>query len=213
MAEVFKSKRLRFLLVILIAVLANVLWLGEIVWIKGWAGTRWLSGQMWASVFVCMLVPTATLLTVRKDRGGRPIKMIGFVLITGAVLMICYEIVRDSLYSLHSVGFLALLLQGDLLQDLKDLAVLAGIPFAVILASLTLHVMLHVLIQPMKKTALFYFAGAFLLVGPASVASVLVLPALNGSTDYIHAVKMGYPAFWSVICAALAALPAQQRMG
>jgi hypothetical protein len=212
MAELFKSKSLQLLLVILIAVLANVLWLGEIVWIKGWAGTRWLSGQMWASVWVCLLVPTATLLTVRRDRGCRPIKMTGFVLITGAVLLICYEIVRDSLYSLHSVGFLALLMQGDLLQKLKDFAVLAGIPFAVILASITLHATLHLLIQPMKRTALFYFAGAFLLVGPASLASVLILPALNGSTDYIHAVKMGYPAFWSVICTAFAAFPAQQRM-
>jgi hypothetical protein len=102
-------------------------------------------------------------------------------------------------------------MQGHLRQNLSDFAVLAAIPFAIALASLILTALLNLWIHPMKRSAFFYFVGAFLLTVPASLLSIQIFPALDGSTDYIHAVKMGYPAFWTVLLTAVAAGLSRQK--
>jgi hypothetical protein len=211
MVEGIKSTKLQVFLVVLIAVFANALWLGEIVWIKGWAGTNWLKGSMGSALLICLLVPVAVLLMVDRFQRLPPTKISGFVLISAIVLMICYEITRASLFRIHALGFLDHLMQGHLRQNLSDFAVLAGIPFAIALAGLILPVILNLMIQPMKRTAFFYFVGAFLLTVPASLVSIHIFPALDGSTDYIHAVKMGYPAFWTVLLTAVAAGLSRQK--
>jgi hypothetical protein len=45
---------------------------------------------------------------------------------------------------------------------------------------------------------------ALFLVLPLSVATITAFPALNGATDEIHAVKMGYPVLWTALLVPLA---------
>lgn len=55
------------------------------------------------------------------------------------------------------------------------------------------------LLGPVSRCTALYAAAAFVLAVPASLMTIHLLPALNGARDYIHAVKMGYPAFWTVV--------------
>jgi hypothetical protein len=49
-----------------------------------------------------------------------------------------------------------------------------------------------------------FFLSAFLLILPLSLVTIQVVPALHNETDLINAVKMGYPAFWSVLLIGIA---------
>jgi hypothetical protein len=51
-------------------------------------------------------------------------------------------------------------------------------------------------------------AAALLLVMPLSVATIKIFPALNGSMDEIHSIKMGYPVFWTTVL-----VPVALRLG
>ena len=61
---------------------------------------------------------------------------------------------------------------------------------------------------PTSYLAMPYLALALLLVLPLSFATIHVVPALNGSSDEIHAIKMGYPVFWTALL-----VPAALRLG
>ena len=61
---------------------------------------------------------------------------------------------------------------------------------------------------PTGYRAIPCLAGALLLVLPLSFATIHLLPALNGSTDEIHAIKMGYPVFWTALL-----VPTALRLG
>jgi hypothetical protein len=43
-----------------------------------------------------------------------------------------------------------------------------------------------------------------ILVLPLSFTTIRMLPALNGSTDELHSIKMGYPVFWAALIVPLA---------
>ncbi|HYR85045.1 MAG TPA: hypothetical protein VE422_13265 [Terriglobia bacterium] len=60
---------------------------------------------------------------------------------------------------------------------------------------------------------LHYWTGILVAVGlllvlPISIATIKVFPALNGSTDQIHSIKMGYPIFWTAVL-----VPIAMRLG
>jgi len=81
-------------------------------------------------------------------------------------------------------------------EALEQLAVL---PIAILLASAVIHASVSRLLGETSRWTTLYVAAAFVLVVPASLLTIQLLPALNRFTDYIHAVKMGYPAFWTVV--------------
>lgn len=59
--------------------------------------------------------------------------------------------------------------------------------------------------------AAILLALAFLAVLPLSFATIKHLPAINGSIDQIHSIKMGYPVFWSALLTPLAVYLGQKR--
>ena len=54
-------------------------------------------------------------------------------------------------------------------------------------------------LDPTYRRTPLYLVVALILVLPLSFATIRLLPALNGSTDEIHAIKMGYPVFWTAL--------------
>jgi hypothetical protein len=63
-------------------------------------------------------------------------------------------------------------------------------------------------LEPVCWRTVVYLAVVLVLVLPLSFATIQILPALNSSTDQIHAIKMGYPVFWTALL-----LPVGLRLG
>jgi hypothetical protein len=171
--------------------------------VKGWEGLNWLSGYPWAAVPVCLAITLAAWIGAgsrKRESGGR---FIAFLILAWGLLLLCFELAKASLYILHSVGFLwyfpDLLKQGSLWSRLHDLGLFLGIPLAVLLTSVGLYWAVCLFHQRISRWTLLILILGLILIMPASLATCHVLSAVDYRTDYFHAVKMGYPAFWAVV--------------
>ena len=170
---------------------------------KGWAGLNWLGGYPCAAVPVCLAIALAAWIGAGSRKPRSAVRSIAFLVLVWGLLLLCFELARSSLYTLHSVGFLwffpELLKQGDLWSRLHELVLLLGIPLAVLLAGLGLFLAIRLFLQRISQWTLLFLILGLILIMPASLATCHVLSAIDYRTDYFHAVKMGYPAFWAVV--------------
>jgi hypothetical protein len=174
------------------AFLAWGLWLGEVCWIKGWTGLAWLSGFNWSALPICALVAieSAYLLGARSP-WPRRIKFVGvgFVWMMAAFLAgrwAAFEMFSGPTTPRHSLP-----------------AVLV-VAIALVVVSVGLTVAANRWLSPLHAWTGIPVAAALLLVVPLSLVTIQVIPALNGSSDAVHSVKMGYPVFWTALLVPLA---------
>jgi len=171
--------------------------------VKGWEGLNWLTGYPWAAVPVCLAIALAAWIGAGSRKRVSAVRFIAFLILAWGLLLLCFELARSSLYTLHSVGFLLylpdLLKQGSLWNRLYDLVLLLGIPLAVLLAGPGLFLAIRLFLQRISQWTLLFLILGLILIVPASLATCHVLSAIDYRTDYFHAVKMGYPAFWAVV--------------
>jgi hypothetical protein len=118
-----------------LGLLSTGIWLGEVIWLKGWEGLRWLDGYPWAAPPTALAVSLGALVagsgrthTSWRRRGA-------FLIMVWAALWASFEVSRYSLFALHSRGFIMYLGTGSLSQKLDDVGVVMTVPFAVVLAS------------------------------------------------------------------------------
>jgi hypothetical protein len=177
-------------LLILTALIAWGLWLGEVCWVKGWAGLAWLDGFNWSALPICAVIVVTSSCVVSPDVGWRqriPFVLFGFVVAAGAFVAGRWAMIEigsawvfpfyDPLITLAAAG----------------LAVSVGLTAAASRWLAPVHVW----------TALVVIV-ALVLVLPLSLITIKVLPALSGDTDDIHAIKMGYPVLWTALLVPLA---------
>lgn len=174
------------------AVVAWSLWLGEVCIVKGWEGVAWLSGFNWASLPICVVIVVVTAIFV-PSRGLQTskLKFVG----TGVVItVIAFFLARRSAFELFSGATTASIgVMAFATLALTATAVSVGLTIAGNRWLSKLH----------RWTAGLLILGLVLTL-PMSYVTIRLLPALNGSTDMVHAVKMGYPVFWTVILVPLA---------
>jgi hypothetical protein len=194
---------LRIALVVLLAFLAFGSWHGEVRLVKGWEGLAWLDGYPWAAVPVCLAIALAAWIGADQKTRRPAIRVLAFLLVSWGLLLLCFEIAKASLFALHSVGFLfyfpEMLKQGSLWDMLYELGLFLGVPLAVILTSVGLYWAIYLFLQRISQWTLLFLILGLILIMPASLATCHVLSAIDYRTDYFHAVKMGYPAFWAVV--------------
>lgn len=190
----------RVLGIVALGLAAIGLWLAEVLRVKGWQGLRWLDGYPWAAVPVCLFVALGALIAA----GGETVRPVrrpaGFVVAVWITSLGSFEISRVSLIDLHTPSWL--LLDPELVtlwMKISLLSPLIRLAVAVALASVGIYLSIHFFLRPISRWTILYLAGGFLLVVPASLLTIRVVPAINGATDYLHAVKMGYPTFWTVV--------------
>lgn len=191
--------------VVLLALVAWATWFYEVVAVKKWDGLNWLIGFPHAAVVGVVCVAAAMLL-VQIARGARPSwwKGAAFVVITAALSLLAFSVAREALYLIHGRMLL--------LRTTYDVALRNfSVAMLLITGALALFVVLaaRVLIARITLASALYFVAAIALVMPASLMTIHLFPALNGHTDYLHAVKMGYPLFWTVVLFAIASLCAR----
>lgn len=170
---------------------------------KGWAGLNWLGGYPWAAVPVCLAIALAAWIGAGSRKQESAVRFIAFLVLAWGLLLACFELAKASLFALASPGFLLyqpdLLRQGSLLDRFRELSLLLGVPLAILLASLGLFLISRLFLPRMSWWTVLLLLLGLVLIIPASLATIRFLPAINGQTDDIHAIKMGYPAFWAVV--------------
>jgi hypothetical protein len=197
----------RFSLVIVAAVVALGLWLAEVYWVKGWAGLAWLDGFNWSSLPICAVIVTTCSDFVAPDAAWRDrIKFVFFALLLTIAAFVSGRwamIEIDSIWGWYGQ---------------PPLVVLYPQPFVVLgAAGLTvsggLTVAANRWLTPLYSWTVLAVIVSLALVLPLSFVTVAVFPALNGDTDWIHAIKMGYPVLWTALLVPPALRLGRKRAG
>jgi hypothetical protein len=172
------------------------LWLGEVCWVKGWTGLAWLSGFNWSAVPICLLVVVLCgwLMNGHPPWSAR-LKFFAAGFIASLAAFVVERFVAFELFSGGAPAGLTVVVAGAFI-------------LGVALVPIVVPVVSKRWLAPTSYLAVLYLFGALLLVLPLSFATVRVLPALNGSSDEIHAIKMGYPVFWTALL-----VPTALRLG
>jgi hypothetical protein len=186
------GKAIRFVLLIAGALAAWGLWFAELVWIKGWPGLAWLSGFNWSAVPICALF--AFLATIVVSAKRETSTRLAFFTIAAAISLASFALERQIAFHLFAGSF-----PGRSSFGFGILAILVGL-----VSSLALTYAANRWLAPMHFWAGILVIFALLAVLPLSFATIRVFPALNGSVDQIHSIKMGYPVFWTSLLVPLA---------
>ncbi len=167
------------------ALLAWGLWLGEVCWIKGWTGLRWLAGFNWSALPICAMIVIlcAGLLSGRGSGPGR----LKFLTLGWALTMAAFVAGRWAAFALFSGPT----------TPRQALPAIIAIVVSGIAVAFGLWAAANRWLAPLYAWTGLLVGVALLLVIPLSLATIRLIPALNGSTDEIHAFKMGYPVFWT----------------
>jgi hypothetical protein len=192
----------RVLLVLGLAALALGSWSVEVRWVKGWAGLAWLEGWTFAALPGCLCVALSLLLATGSARRPGRLRAAAFTVLATAVSLGAYELGRRGLLAIPAVAWLSR-------REAFEVITLR-LAMAVALAASGLHAATR-LLAPQSPWGLVLSTVALALVLPASAATIALLPAPNGSTDLIHAVKMGYPPAWTCLLLALATAASTRR--
>ena len=187
---------IHLLLVLAGAFAAWSIWLAEVCWVKGWAGLAWLSGFNWSVLPICALIVTIASYVVCGDASRS--RRLTFIGVGCAITIAASVVARWAAFELFSGGVPGRRSLGAaIVLLLADLSVAAGLTISANRWLAPLHSWTGILV-----------AAGLLLVLPLSIVTVKAFPALNGSTDEIHAIKMGYPIFWTAVL-----VPAALRLG
>lgn len=160
------------------------LWFGEIHWLKGWPGTAWLSGFTWSSFPICALLCLLCSYAVRPHVATS--KRTAFVGASFAMAMCSFLLVRQAFFYLFSGGFPS----GPAYRPMIELVIGWWI------LPLSLPFFANRWLGPIHRWAPVLIAGSLALAIPLSFLTIKIFPAVNGSTDQVHAFKMGYPVIW-----------------
>lgn len=175
--------------ILLLAILAQALWLYEIVVRIGWANLAWLRKDLISPLGVCFCAATAYLLPFvvkYKQIDGKVIlTWLSFICVNIAVFYIG-EAVLKNLFS----PLIALLSFGKSLK-MRFFGLLAVSIFA-----FGYYIITHKLIFNVRKQQLALFPLSVFLMFVLGSISVFLIPGFGNGESIVDAVKMGYPQFW-----------------
>jgi hypothetical protein len=188
---------LRLLLPVVGAFSAWGLWLGEVCWIKGWAGVAWLSGFNWSAVPICFVIVTISSYVVAEGAPWR--NRLAFIASGFALALAAFVVARWAIFDFFSFEFFY---GGEVYwAALADVLIVIAAGLA---ASIGFALAAHRWLAPLRVRTAGLLAAALVAVVPLSLVTIKIVPALNGSEDTIHAFKMGYPVFWTALLTPLA---------
>jgi hypothetical protein len=190
---------LRSSVLMIAAFVAWALWLGEVVWVKGWAGLAWLDEFNWSSVPICAVIVVTASYFVSADAPWR--ERTKFVAFGFALAIWAFREGRWAMMEFFmDLPFPLPGYKPTITEILSDVAVSVG---TLIVSGLAVSVGLVAAatrwLAPLHIWTAIVVIVALLLVLPLSLLTVTVFPALSGNTDEIHAVKMGYPVLWTAL--------------
>ncbi|HKU42549.1 MAG TPA: hypothetical protein VJR89_30535 [Polyangiales bacterium] len=201
-AAIVATRRRAHALVLGGALSAWAAWWIEIYWIRGWSSAGWLAGYTWSAIPICACIASISSAVLAPSLAWR--RRLSFVGI-GSVL--CWAALDISRATLFELGRRWLSRSGWPDPWLLTLWIAAlGVAGALWFCS-------DQLLAPLSRWTALLLAAALALVTPLSLATIRAIPALRGQTDAVHAVKMGYPVFWTALLLPLCLWIGRQRGG
>lgn len=193
------------LLTCLLATTGTALWLIEIINFKGWYSLNWLNETLYSPYLIILvsvfafIVPFITTNQLSIKKITRP------VILLYLVSLISYQSGKHLCYTLYAFG--------DWTDNLLLLGTMALIPF--LLHALVYWYVTHRIIKTSTPSKAVYFVMFNILVVPLSMISILINSGFGSGTDWVDAVKMGYPVFWMTLMLGLMGIIAawQKRTG
>jgi hypothetical protein len=180
-------------------------WLAEVALLKGWEGLRWLESYPNAAFVGIPCVVLSVVLPILISRRTKPRHVALFVASACLVAWLSFSLARNALLELHSTSAAWMVLAGERAMALTfTLRHLGALVSAGVLAALGFTVAMRIFLAHVGWWTAGLFLLAIALVMPMGKLTILVMPALNGQTDYLHVVKMGYPLFWTNVLMGLA---------
>jgi hypothetical protein len=161
--------------------------MAEVIWLKGWPGLAWLSGFNWSSFPICAVILATSSYLVAPRAGWR--NRIAFIGLGFILAIAAFVAARWAMFELFSQAMLS--------QVWVKPAI--GLVMSWIIFTAGLSMLANRYLVSLYVWAAPLLAAGLLLVLPLAFATVRMLPALNGSTDELHSIKMGYPVFWTAL--------------
>lgn len=169
-------------------IISLVLWLSEILLIKGWSGTTWAFTYVNSAFFIIAVIVLAyiyvcsTITTIALKK-----KIIAFFILY-AVSFLTFEVARNYLYMFFALGF------GN--GNFGLINFIIGVLLPVIIFTLGYYFTTRGFLIKLSKRNLFYFPLCVFLTYIMSVLTIKLVPGFGYGTDLPDAVKMGYPLLW-----------------
>jgi len=178
-----------FLLPLTLAILSNALWLGELTQIVGWESMAWLAHLHYSVFIIALLAVVAYVMPFRLIHRTPWLQIGQAVLEIYPATLIAFFLAKTILFSIHTR-----------LYGYFNFYIFVGLLILVVLLiSFSIHLVTLKLMRRVRFTHGFYIAIGIVMTVPLSLATVRLIPGLNGDTSFVSAVKMGYPFFWIVI--------------
>ena len=191
-----------FLIILLFAIMANVIWLVEIVQGIGWAGTSWIRHEHW-SIFIINLL-TVLSYELPFFIKGSPRRPWTALLLLYFSSLIFFYISKGILVSLAGLSFFFLPRQTFLIFVL----LLFAIP---ITAAFSIHRLSNQLLIPTQRKAIFVLLIAMIAPIFLGMLTVNIFPGYGYQKGLADAVKMGYPFFWVIVSMGIAGMLISSR--
>lgn len=185
--------------VLVLACLGLACWLYEVLVARGWDGLAWLYPFPRSAIPACLFVALASLVPVWRQ-GIAPHRKVGlYLVLVWGLALASFTLARDAVMGLNRV-----VVMGMSADDVRTylLTRLGWLLVALLLASVGMGLGLRWLGLPVRRRTIGFLVLALVAVVLASWLTIQVVPALNGQRDFIHAVKMGYPVFWTILLVA-----------
>lgn len=190
-----------FLLVLLLALLAYVLWFLEIHYAVGWEGSAWLSYSHYSVFVIAALVVLAYLLPIRL--------MLHQPLSRLAKAATELYFVALAAYFLEKLILITLFTQFYGFLDRNWLLLLQVLVIAMTVMSF--YFITQRWLERLRWEQIVVFAIAMLLPYPLSLYSVQYLFNFSESEGFTDAIKMGYPFFWITLLMGIAGILATRH--
>ncbi len=194
-----KSNLPSIIAIILLAILANIAWLFEIVQLIGWEGSYWLQATHYSVYFINLLVVIAYLTPVYLIKKTDWQKLLYTAIELYAVAIVAYLISKSVLYTMYG-GIYAFLNFYSTLGILFLIPIMTGVSYFLVTKRQ---------LYPLSWRSAIPLSLAMLLPIFLSWLTMQVLPGFDRISVSIgspNVIKMGYPFFWITLLMGMASL-------
>ncbi len=183
------------IIIFFLASVGMALWLYEIAEIKTWCSLNWVREELYSPFFISLIPVLAFMTPFFVNRQLAALSSIISIIILYAANMICFLIGAQLCYEQYDKLFL-LVLSSD--EHYFIFATLKGFSLYLFLG-FTYWLTTHTFLKKNKKINAFFITLLLVLTIPLSLLTIQINTGFGSGTDWVDAVKMGYPIFWTTM--------------
>jgi hypothetical protein len=185
-------------IVFILAIFGTSLWLFEILKIKGWYGLNWLNGPLYSS-YIATLVAVFAFLTpfiISRQMTVKKITCLSIILYAASIL--CFETGKGLCYALYC---------RFCFWTRKDILLNYLIAFLLfVFIGVAYWFVTNRWIKKNKKVNILLITFLIVSAIPLSLMTIQLNTGFGTQAEWVDAVKMGYPIFWTIVLLGLSAI-------